>query len=422
MIVPPLVSDPAAPRSGKYRISAGRQYRLAVLNAHPVQYFGPLYRRLAQEPAIDLTVYYCSREGVEEYTDREFGTRLKWDVPLLDGYTYRFLPNLRRGPVGGFLSLINPGIAREIIRERYDALWLHSYTYLTYWIALAVARLCQVPVLYRTESSLTYDARLKRPLHVRVLKPLVLRFLFSRISRFLSIGTLNTQFYLHYGVPENKIFHVPYTVDNVYFARRIEALKPQRDQLRRRLGISSAEVVFLFAAKMTAQKAPLELLRAYEQVRQPGKALIMAGDGPLRQQAEAYAASRNLAGVHFVGFVNQSQLPEFYAISDVFVRPDGLYKGDWGLTVNEAMASGLAIITTDCIGAVVDLVRDGENGFVVKYGDVSQLSAAIDRIVAEPESCRQMGRRSLEIISTWTYEECVAGVKQALTSLEGTGT
>ncbi len=66
-------------------------YKLAILNTHPIQYFAPLYRRLAQEPDIDLTVYFCSRQGAEEYLDPGFGERIKWDISLLDGYKNQFL-------------------------------------------------------------------------------------------------------------------------------------------------------------------------------------------------------------------------------------------------------------------------------------------------------------------------------------------
>lgn len=395
-----------------------RRFRLAVINSHPIQYFAPLYRRLAQEPEIDLTVYYCSRQGVEGYTDPGFSKQIKWDIPLLEGYHYKFLPNVRRSDrVDGFASLINPGVIPEIRRNHYDALWMHGYNYVTHLLALAAARTCNTPVFYRTESSLTYDSRVRRSMLIRFLKPIFLHILFGQVRHFLSIGTLNTEFYLHYGVKPSQIFHVPYTVDNDYFARRVTEFQPYRDEMRAKMGIKRNDVAFLFAAKMTPLKAPLELLKAYEGIRKPGKALIMAGDGELRSKAEAYVSAKKLRGVHFLGFVNQSELPKVYAMSDVFVRPDGISRGDWGLTVNESMASGQAVIATDAIGATVDLVKDGENGFVVRFGDLADLTSAMERMVADPTACRYMGKRSVDIISTWSYQQCVEGILEALRSL-----
>jgi len=401
-------------------VSAHKPLRLAALFSHPIQYFAPLFRALAARPEVDLTVYYCSRQGVDEYKDAEFGTNVKWDTPLLDGYKYRFLTNWRHTrTVGGFLSLVNPSIVRELGRERYDAVLIHGYSHLTDWLAILAARLVGTAILYHSESSLTYDSRVRRPFHVQFIKPRLLRFLFRHVARFLAIGTLNRKFYLHYGAKPEYIYHVPYAVDNEYFASKAGEFRLQRNVIRTTMGINTSDIVFLFAAKMTPKKAPLELLQAYGQMGQmQGKTLIMVGDGRIRSQAEAYVRENELSNVHFVGFVNQSELPRYYAISDVFIRPDGLYVGDWGLTVNEAMACGLAIISTDAIGATVDLVKDGENGMIVKYGDLNQLSRAMQWMVSNPGICREMGTRSFEIISGWSYKQCAEGVVQALNSLK----
>jgi uncharacterized Tic20 family protein len=114
-----------------------RTYRLAIVNSHPIQYFAPLYRRLAGEPDIDLTVYFCSRAGAEEYEDEGFGGQtIAWDVPLLEGYDHVVLNNLRgeRAPTG-FWSLVNPSVIWALRRERYDAVWIHGHAYVTYLLA-----------------------------------------------------------------------------------------------------------------------------------------------------------------------------------------------------------------------------------------------------------------------------------------------
>src|SRR5713101_4171019 len=130
-------------------------YKLAILNTHPIQYFAPLYRRLAQEPDLDLTVYFCSRQGAEEYLDSGFGERIKWDCSLLDGYKNEFLQNLRRqDTVKGFWSLINPGIVSELRKGNYDALWVNGHNHATYLLAICAARTLKIPVLMRCETHL----------------------------------------------------------------------------------------------------------------------------------------------------------------------------------------------------------------------------------------------------------------------------
>src|SRR5712675_1980554 len=80
--------------------------RLAYLVSHPIQYQAPLLRRIAQEPDIDLTVFFGSDFSVRDYKDAGFGVGVKWDVPLLDGYRHEFLPVLRDSSNPGALVLL----------------------------------------------------------------------------------------------------------------------------------------------------------------------------------------------------------------------------------------------------------------------------------------------------------------------------
>jgi glycosyltransferase involved in cell wall biosynthesis len=86
----------------------------------------------------------------------------------------------------------------------------------------------------------------------------------------------------------------------------------------------------------------------------------------------------------------------------------------WGLVVNEAMNARRAIIVSDQVGCGLDLVRNGENGFAFKAGDVSDLARVLREALASPERCAEMGRQSLAIINRWSFEEDVAGLREAL--------
>jgi glycosyltransferase involved in cell wall biosynthesis len=397
------------------------KYRVAVLNSHPVQYFAPLYRRLAREPEIDLTVYYCDAGGSTEHFDSGFGRRVQWDIPLLDGYRHEFLANLRSQGLGGPLSLINPAIVRAILTQHYDALWLHGYSFATDWLALLSAIATRTPILYRSESSLRYDANTRRSRALLWIKSWVLRVLFRQVNGFLAIGTDNGNFYRHYGAPPERIFAVPYTVDNDFFRTQTELWRKQRNTLRAAIGIASEDVVFLFAAKMIAIKRPSELVQAFGRIARGRNAkLLLVGDGPELANVRELPTAQGIGGVVFAGFANQSELPKYYAISDVLVRPDGIYKGDWGLTVNEAMAAGLAVIATDQIGATTDLVKSGVNGRVVRFGSLDDLAAAMESLASDRAAVRRMGEASREMIKRWSYEECVKGVLSALHSIDET--
>ncbi|NTU49862.1 MAG: glycosyltransferase family 4 protein [Desulfobulbaceae bacterium] len=389
-------------------------FRLAILNSHPIQYFGPLYRRLAQEPGIDLTVYYCSRQGVDEYADPGFGRQFKWDTPILDGYNYKFLPNLRRQDrVDGLTSLVNPAIVREIFRNRYDAIWVHGHSYITYLLAIGAAKLSDTPVLMRCETHLLLN---RHPMKRFVRRGIMTAF-YHLCDICLPIGTRNAEFYRYHGVSDDKLFLVPYSVDNGYFINTVAKCRSLAQSTMEELRINPDMPIILYASKLASRKRPMDLLRAYHCISTQGieASLIFVGSGEEEAALQEYCAKYNLTRVYFLGFQNQTMLPKYYAIADVFVIPSE--NEPWGLIINEVMCSGLPIVATDEIGAVKDIVHHNDNGLLFRAGDIQTLSRHLAYLCLNREIRNKMGGRSLEIIQTWGYEQCVTGIVSALLNL-----
>jgi len=394
-----------------------KPFKLAALFSHPIQYFAPLFRQLGQEPDIDLTVYYCERWGVKEYFDRGFGKRFKWDIPLLEGYHHKFLPNLRRSSKpGGFMQLINPAIISELRRKRFDAIWVHGYMYLTNWLTFMTAQLTKTPILLRGESNLLDP----RPLHIRFAKELVLRPLFQKVAGCLYIGTHNKKFYRYYGVPEERLFFTPYTVDNTFFRQQAERLAPKRRELRAKWGIKDSRPIILFVGRLVSWKQPLLLLEAYKRVRQKFPcALLYVGDGPLRREIEKRAKQEAIPDVQITGFLNQSEIPQAYVAGDILVLPSS--HEPWGLVVNEGMNFALPIIVSDRVGCAPDLVQEGENGFIFPYRSVEELTAVLEMLVSDAEYRRVLGQHSLEIIQDRDLKDTITGILAACHELSGRG-
>src|SRR5437867_3974057 len=187
-----------------------KPFQLAILASHPIQYQVPLFRALAARPEIELRVFFCCRMGLERYQDPGFGLSLSWDIPMLEGYSYVFLRNLsHRAGSSRFLDILNPGIASAILRGNFDAIWIHGWALATNWIAWACASAFRVPILLRGEAN-----GLNEPTGIkRKVKQAVLKTFFTRVAAFLAIGSNNARFYRSYGVPEERIFFTPYSVD-----------------------------------------------------------------------------------------------------------------------------------------------------------------------------------------------------------------
>src|ERR1700753_1288683 len=83
-----LALDPDDKTSGA---SGDSPTRIAIVGSHPIQYFAPWFRSLAATPGVVLKVFFCSNWGAENYHDPQFGIKVKWDIPLLEGYDWEFL-------------------------------------------------------------------------------------------------------------------------------------------------------------------------------------------------------------------------------------------------------------------------------------------------------------------------------------------
>jgi len=394
-------------------------YRVACLVSHPIQYQAPLFRYLAARPGIELTVFFLSDLSVHAYRDSGFGVDVKWDVPLLEGYRHEFLPRVGSGSGLSFWRPWTFGLRARLRRGQFDALWVHGYAHRGCLAGIAAAKSLNIPVMLRGESNLLSETDDALKLGVkRIAMPALLR----TIDGFLSIGLLNRDYYLHYGVDARRIFSMPYAVDNEFFRTAAEHARPNRERLRAELGLEPRRAVILFASKMQPHKRAADLLEAYARLSPDGIAelsayLVFAGDGEERASLERRARELKWDTIRFIGFRNQSELPALYDLCDVFVLPSE--HEPWGLVVNEAMNAGKPVIVSDRVGAGLDLVDDGVNGFVYPTRDSAALADRLRLLIDSPEHRAAMGARALEKVALLDFAADRDGLLAALDSIVG---
>ncbi|MEJ2567797.1 MAG: glycosyltransferase, partial [candidate division WOR-3 bacterium] len=119
-----------------------------------------------------------------------------------------------------------------------------------------------------------------------------------------------------------------------------------------------------------------------------------------------------IENVRFEGFIENNELPLYYAIADIFVLPS--LNEFWGVTVTEAMASALPIILSDKVGSRRDLLKEGKNGFCFKNDDSGRLASYIERFLENPASITEMGKNSRKIIKKFDYSFCENNLRNAL--------
>ncbi|MCX7121766.1 MAG: glycosyltransferase family 4 protein, partial [Gammaproteobacteria bacterium] len=333
-----------------------KKYRLLYIVSHPIQYQAPLSRLISRTPNLDLsTLFYWDKPSGANF-DKEFGLEIKWDVPLLEGYRSDYLGDLVKKP-----SLFSKLFAlwEAINPRKYDVVWTHGYADIYTISAILFAKLKGIRVFVRGDSALFPDNEHSKTKKLK--RKLLFKILNSFVDRFLSVGKSNTDFYLHFGVPKKKITLCHYAVDNNFFKEKFLLVRDKMNDLKKNMGLEKDRLIILYAGKFITRKFPIDLLNAYKLLCQNSKAktpyLLFIGTGETLDAVKAEAVDLNCDFVRFLGFKNQSELPDYFSVADIFVSP--AIHENWGLIVNEVMNAECAIIATDHTACAGDLVRQG---------------------------------------------------------------
>ena len=393
---------------------ATRKLHIGFVHTHPIQYFAPLYAELNQTNDLAITALYLSDYSIRGAIDGGFGRPVKWDIDLLHGYQARFVEGAeKRDEVTGFFSMIAPGTWREVQGGAFDAIVVHGHTPAAMLLAAAAAKQSGIPVFLRCETHLG----LRRSKFKTALRRLLIGRYYRLFDGVLAIGSANRRFHRAMGIPESRIFMMPYAVDNKRFSSASRLTDAERLHQRAELGLGDDRPLILYAAKLQRRKRPDDLLRAAARLNADRIAfhLVLVGSGEMEAELRRLADELGVPNIRFAGFVNQAALPRIYGAADVFVLPSE--DEPWGLAVNEAMCAGLPVIASRKIGCVPDLVHDGLNGRTFPAGDVGALTDALREVLVDDSRRRNMGHASRALIENWSYAECAAGLRAALGSI-----
>jgi len=376
--------------------------RISVFSTHPIQYQVPVWRGMYGHPKLDVQVYYFSDHSLSGRLDHGFGVPVAWDVPLLDGYRYRFLS--RNANLDRPNSVRIPNIPEVLQVGTVDWILLHGYTYAFSRQALMRARKIGAKVFLRGEFT---DMERGRTLLKRIFREFYLHWFYRKVDLFGYIGSDSLSHLKRRRIPDNKLCFTPYSVDD----QLIENQKANLDsaECRRQLGFSHDALVLLFSGKVIERKQPLVLAEAVARLASDRRlCLVILGDGD--QLSMVHEKLTPLLGGRLIspGFVNQTQLGRYFRAADVFILPSRF--DTWGLVVNEAMHYGLPCIVSDRVGCRHDLISPDETGFVFPVGDPLRLSEVIQIFLDEPQKARIMGKVAEHRVSQYSMKRTIDAI------------
>ena len=355
--------------------------KMKVLIVHNViaPYRLPLFELLHDDPSIDMEVFYCST-----------GANLfRWDAaPRKYRYRYEVLPCLIQK-----FSFLNPTVVFEIAEKNPDVIIVDGYVDVTMQWAYALGKVSKIPVIFWIEGvrePRSFLGLISRPIRM---------FFIKEADAIIVPGRLSRDYVISMGADKSRVFIAPNCIDNDFFIVHSSKYKKNKEGLKKELKVNKDKVI-LYVGQLIERKGVEYLIRAYRKLKQEYEdvALIIVGSGPLRNQLNYMCNANGISDVHFIeSGLKLTDLIKYYSIADVFVLPT-LFDV-WGFVINEAMACSLPVISTKNAQAAIEMIRQGENGFVVNEADEEELYSAIKNLLGSGE-LEFMGRKSLEIVRT----------------------
>ncbi len=359
-------------------------------------------------------MFYTWGENSLNVYDPGFGKQRSWDIDLLSGYDYTFVRNTSTDPGSHHhKGIINPDIIEQINEFKPDAIIMYGWNFNSH---LKIMRHFKgkIRILFRGDSTLLDE---KKGFSVKgFLRQQYLKWVYSHVDIALSPGTASDAYFKFVGLKSNQIVRAAHAVENERFTLSFRA-KPGTSQPGTSLLGNS--ITFLFAGKFEPKKNPFLLIRAFKKLYETNNNihLILVGDGVLKDEIvnelKQLSTINNKQYYTLLPFQNQSQMPSVYQQGDIFVLPSQGPGETWGLALNEAMASGCAVIASDKCGGAKDLIEEGKNGYIFESGDENNL---VDKMhdMLKQDRYISMGEYATEKIQHFTYRHFLDALTHVL--------
>ncbi|MFN3590143.1 MAG: glycosyltransferase family 4 protein [Spirosomataceae bacterium] len=242
------------------------------------------------------------------------------------------------------------------------------------------------------------------------------RYLVKKSDGFFCYGTKSTDYMIKLGASKEQILVANNAVDNRQIEAIYKAAKRSREYKKSELGLKKYN--FIFVGRLIPFKNVSVILSAFRKIHAFSKdwGVIILGDGDELVGMKEFCRLHELTGVCFVSGKSWYQVPEWFALADVFILPS--YSEPWGLVANEAMACSLPVIISERCGCAIDLVKEGENGFVFNPYSEDELVDKMNFFIQNPTKIDEMGQVSHKIIQHFSpkqvAEDMLKGFKKVL--------
>lgn len=295
---------------------------------------------------------------------------------------------LLKGKSAGVAQAFCPGVVRYL-NDSYDHIVVSNAT--NYTGILAIAYLKSKGIPYEVEGDGAF------PGSTAGIKAAMKRFLYSGAEHCFSTGRLHDAYYMRYGAAPSRVVRFPFSSVYEKEVRTEPVSQAQKQILRQALHIRERYVI-LAVGQFIPRKGFDVLIRAAGLLDEQYGIYIVGGTATA--EYERLCAQLPDGRVHFLPFQPPEELGRYYCAADVFVHPTR--EDIWGLVVNEAMAQGLPVVSTQRCIAAVEMIQQYQNGVITEVDNPEQIAAAIDSCIRARHG---MGASACEMARKYTIEQ-----------------
>lgn len=312
-----------------------------------------------------------------------------WQNYMITSFDYSFMHGIKYG-IDKSISL--NGI-KLLKKHRYDYIFISNYSSITGLILAAFMIINKKKYIIETDGGFAKTGN--------GLKERIKKIIISNAYKCFSTSKEGDNYYLHYGAEKSKIIRYPFT--SLYKNDIID--KPlnfnDKKRLKQKYNVKENKIIISIGRFVPCKGFDI-LLNSYSLLDNNDYGLYIIGGTPTNKYLDIIA-KYDLKNVHFLPFMSKEQIFDYLKLSDLFVLAT---RGEaWGLVINEAMACGLPVITTNKCIAGLELITNNKNGFIVNVDDYKTLAYKINKILENEKLRSIISSNNIKKIKNYTFEE-----------------
>lgn len=353
--------------------------RIVLITNIPAPYRIPVYNKIAEKVGGDFTVFYCARKEPNR----------GWDINLTNLiHNYIFLKEKMFNYKGRFIH-INLDVWKKLKKHNPDIVVSTSFnpTMLLAWF---------YTIIYRKKHIIMSDGWFKSENSLSKLHFFIRRIVYKFSDAFIGASKHTLSMFEQYSIPKEKVFQSCLCIDNEKFKKFTDGKK---------------KYDVMFSGQFVERKMPFFFLEVIKKLKKYKKDLkiLLIGSGPLKGRI-LEELSKNKINYKYPGFVEQEDLPKYYAGSKLLLFPT---KSDpWGIVANEACAAGTPVITCNNAGVANDLIYNGINGFVLPL-DVDLWVDRILKLLSDKKLYNKMSTLAVRKVQEYNFNVAAEGFIKA---------